>query len=70
MNGMASPQRPRPPGAAARYRALRALGVTIAKTADLIIASFCIAHGHSLLHRDRDFDAFERHCGLRVAAFP
>ena len=52
--------------AAAHYRALRALGVTAHKTPDLIIASFCIAHGHALLHQDRDFEPFVKHCGLRV----
>jgi predicted nucleic acid-binding protein len=51
---------------AASYRRLRSLGVTIAKIPDLIIATFCIAHGHDLLHQDRDFTHFERHLGLKV----
>ena len=54
--------------AAAHYRALRALGVTVRKTTDLIIATWCIAHGCTLLHQDRDFDPFAKHCGLRVTA--
>jgi predicted nucleic acid-binding protein len=52
--------------AATYFRILRAKGHTIRKTPDCIIATFCIQEGHSLLHRDRDFDPFEQHLGLRV----
>jgi predicted nucleic acid-binding protein len=52
--------------AARNHRVLRARGVTARKTIDTIIATFCIVDGHELLHCDRDFDAFERHLGLRV----
>lgn len=52
--------------AARNHRALRARGVTARKTIDTIIATFCIAEGHALLHCDRDFAPFERHLGLRV----
>jgi predicted nucleic acid-binding protein len=52
--------------AAHNHRALRARGVTPRSTIDTIIATFCIAGGHDLLHCDRDFDPFERHLGLRV----
>jgi predicted nucleic acid-binding protein len=52
--------------AAKNYRLLREKGVTIRKTADLIIGSFCLYHGRMLLHRDRDFDHMERHLGLQV----
>jgi predicted nucleic acid-binding protein len=55
------------PRAARNYRALRDLGVTIRKTADLIIGTYCIERGHALLHDDRDFDPMEQHLGLRVA---
>ena len=51
---------------AVNYRKLRALGVTVRKTVDCLTATFCIEHGHSLLHRDRDFDPFEEHLGLKV----
>jgi len=51
---------------ARNFRALRARGVTVRKTIDCIIATHCIRQGHTLLHRDRDFDPFERHLGLRV----
>ncbi len=53
--------------AARHYRKLRGLGVTIRKSPDLIIATYCIAHGHHLLHEDRDFDPFAEHCGLLLA---
>ena len=52
--------------AAQNYRFLRSQGRTVRKTIDCLIATFCIAEGHSLLHRDRDFDAFEKHLGLQV----
>jgi predicted nucleic acid-binding protein len=52
--------------AATNFRKLRLLGITIRSSVDLIIATFCLAHGHSLLHNDRDFDHFERHLGLKV----
>lgn len=48
------------------YRRLRAHGKTVRKTMDVWIATFCIREGHSLLHNDRDFDAFERFLGLSV----
>jgi predicted nucleic acid-binding protein len=51
---------------AQNYRLLRIRGCTIRKTIDCLIASFCLSEGHSLLHRDRDFDAFEHHLGLQV----
>jgi predicted nucleic acid-binding protein len=52
--------------AAAGYRLLRARGVTVRKTIDMIIGTFCVAGGHALLHEDRDFDPMERHLGLRA----
>jgi predicted nucleic acid-binding protein len=52
--------------AARNHRRLRSLGVTPRSTVDTIIATFCIAQEHELLHSDRDFDPFERHLGLRV----
>jgi len=53
--------------AARNYRVLRALGITIRKTADLIIGTFCIEHGLRLLHNDRDFEPMAAHLGLMVA---
>jgi predicted nucleic acid-binding protein len=52
--------------AARNHRALRDRGVTPRSSIGTIIATFCIAEGHHLLHCDRDFDPFERHLGLRV----
>lgn len=51
---------------AQNYRTLRNRGITVRKTVDCIIATFCIEQRYQLLHRDRDFDAFEVHLGLRV----
>lgn len=52
--------------AAVNYRTLRKAGVTPRKTVDLIIATYCIAHGHELLHCDRDFTHMARHIALRT----
>ena len=52
---------------AAHYRALRKRGVTVRKTTDAVIASFCIAEGIPLLYSDRDFDPFVEHLGLKQA---
>lgn len=51
--------------AAKNYRRLRSLGVTVRGTIDVILATRCIVSGHRLLHSDRDFDAFEKHLGLK-----
>jgi len=53
--------------AARNYRALRGLGITIRKTADIIIGTYCIENHHVLLHDDRDFAPMEQHLGLMVA---
>ena len=51
---------------AQNYRALRKKGITTRKTIDCLIATFCIAEHHKLLHRDSDYDGFEKHLGLSV----
>jgi predicted nucleic acid-binding protein len=51
---------------ARNYRSLRGRGLTIRRTIDCFIATFCLVESHSLLHRDRDFDGFEKHLGLQV----
>lgn len=51
---------------AQNYRALRKKGVTVRKTIDYLVATFCIADNHTLLHRDSDFGGFEKHLGLKV----
>ena len=52
--------------AARNYRMLRDRGITIRKTVDIIIGTFCIEHGYALLHDDRDFVPMEAHLGLKV----
>lgn len=53
--------------AARNFRTLRALGITVRKTIDTLIATRCIADGHALLYSDRDFDPFVQHLGLVAA---
>jgi hypothetical protein len=50
--------------AAANYRLLRARGITVRKTIDALIATYCILHSTPLLFQDRDFDPFVEHLGL------
>lgn len=50
--------------AAQHFRALRALGITVRKTIDTLIAARCIANGIPLLFSDRDFEPFVTHRGL------
>lgn len=52
---------------AENYRWLRKRGVTVRKTIDLIIATWCIENGCALLFQDRDFLPFVEHLGLRSA---
>ena len=53
--------------AARNYRLLRGLGITVRKTVDIVIGTFCIEGGHQLLHLDRDFRPMVQHLGLRLA---
>ena len=53
--------------AAENFRRLRSKGITVRKSADLIIGTYCMEHGHSLLHADRDFNPMAEHLGLRIA---
>lgn len=50
---------------AQNYRFLRKKGITIRKTVDCYIATYCISKNISLLHSDRDFDPFIEHLGLK-----
>ena len=52
--------------AARNFGKLRRRGRTVRKTIDCLIATFCLRHGHSLLHRDRDYDHFEEFLSLTV----
>jgi predicted nucleic acid-binding protein len=51
--------------AAQHFRGLRAMGITTRNGIDVLVAAFCIERDYWLLHRDRDFDAFEALRGLR-----
>jgi predicted nucleic acid-binding protein len=53
--------------AADHYRTLRAQGISIRKTIDLLIGTWCIEHDMKLLHNDRDFHPMARQLGLREA---
>lgn len=48
------------------YRLLRSKGVTVRKTIDVLIGTFCAENGFPLIHHDRDFDVMAPHIGLRV----
>ena len=54
---------------AVRYQTLRARGVPV-RTAECLIATFCIENGFALLHSSPGFEPFERHFGLQVAHPP
>ncbi len=49
------------------FRALRKNGITVRKTADVIIATFCIEQKLPLLFSDKDFRPFVKHLGLAKA---
>ena len=51
---------------AANYRLLRSKGVTVRKTIDVLIGTFCAEGGFQIVHHDRDFDLMARHIGLEV----
>jgi predicted nucleic acid-binding protein len=53
--------------AARNCRRLRALGITVRKTIDTVIATRCIENDFALLYSDRDFDPFVKHLDLRSA---
>jgi predicted nucleic acid-binding protein len=50
--------------AARNFRSLRRLGITIRKTIDLFIGTWCIENRRPLLHNDNDFRPMARHLGL------
>ncbi|MFH1985038.1 MAG: PIN domain nuclease [Pseudomonadota bacterium] len=51
---------------ARNYRRLRKAGLTVRKTIDVIIGTFCIMEGLTLLHDDRDFDPIAAHLSLKT----
>jgi predicted nucleic acid-binding protein len=50
--------------AARNFRLLRGRGITVRKTIDLLIGTWCIEHRRPLLHNDSDFRPMARHLGL------
>ena len=56
--------------AADHYRTLRKQGITVRKTIDTLIATFCIRNDLPLLYADKDFEPFRAHLGLRSALDP
>jgi hypothetical protein len=50
--------------AARNFRLLRKRGITIRKTIDLLIGTWCIENRRPLLHNDNDFRPMARHLGL------
>ena len=50
---------------AENYRSLRARGITIRKTLDVVIATYCIEHAIPLLFENKDFLPFVQHLGLK-----
>lgn len=51
---------------AMNYRYLRRKGVTVRKSIDVIIGTFCIHNQLTLLHCDRDFDPMVKFLGLEI----
>jgi len=54
--------------AASNFRFLRSKGVTIRKTVDMLIGSWCIEHEVELLHNDKDFDQIATQLPLQIYA--
>jgi predicted nucleic acid-binding protein len=50
---------------AENYRKLRKKGITVRKTIDVIIGTFCISEKIPLLHDDKDFDPMVKYLGLK-----
>jgi predicted nucleic acid-binding protein len=51
---------------AQHFQHLRGKGITVRKTIDMLIGTWCIINNVPLLHNDRDYDALEMCCGLRI----
>src|SRR6056297_989795 len=52
--------------AASDFRFLRSKGVTIRKTVDMLIGSWCIEHDVELLHNNKDFDQIATQLPLQI----
>ena len=54
--------------AARNFRSLRGRGITVRKTIDLLIGTWCIENRRALLHNDSDFRPMAQHLGLIEAS--
>lgn len=54
---------------ASNYRLLRSKGVTVRKTIDVLIATFCMENNFQLLHNNRDFDLIANHLPLLCLSY-
>lgn len=52
--------------AASNFRFLRSKGITVRKTVDILIGSWCIEHQVQLLHNDKDFDRIASQLPLQI----
>ena len=50
---------------AENYRKLRKKGITVRKTIDVIIGTFCISENIPLLHDDKDFEPMVKYLDLK-----
>lgn len=48
------------------YRNLRSRGITVRKTIDVLIATFCMEHGYYFIHNDSDFDLIKSSFNLKT----
>ena len=48
------------------FRYLRKKGITIRKSIDCLIATYCIENSIKLLHIDKDFQPFVEYLGLKI----
>ncbi len=51
---------------AANYRLLTSKGVTVRKTTDVLVGTFCAEQGFGIVHNDSDFDLMAKHIGLET----
>jgi len=56
--------------ASENYKYLRSRGITVRKTIDIIIGTYCIENGYEIIHNDIDFDHMEEHLGLKSFKAP
>jgi predicted nucleic acid-binding protein len=52
--------------AAVLYRRLREQGRTVRSPIDVLLASYCMTHGYTLLHRDADVESLQTLGGLNT----